>query len=326
MRSANSISFHCFQIHVVACAASALPVVAAFFLSVVVLSTPLRAQDDPAQQDAADAADPAGDTASDRVVPGGPLPPTQASVTAGKFREEFQIDGENRFRYGRELHADGFRDRSAQILRDFLVLFPRHPRRFEALRILAEIEVEKDRPVPAIDYYRRAFREVPGQDRGLEAYLQAGRLLAGLGETETAREVFEDIRRRKPDSRVARQAGNELQALGLRRFDNAATDPAGDGTSGGDATSTGDDDRTARPDSGDAGPDASGVADTDGASTGEAGMLDGAGTAEQTKPEPSGNRQNQGDTTGSPGEEGPGNRQGSESLLDRVGEGVEISE
>lgn len=243
MRSASST--HSFQIHVVACAASALPVVAAFFLSAVVWTMPLGAQDDAA--DAAEDAPGEAVDATDRVVPGGKLPPTQASVTAGKFRQEFQIDGENQFRYGRELHADGFRDRSARILNDFLVLFPRHPRRFEALRILAEIEVEQDRPVPAIDYYRRAFREAPGQDRGLEAYLQAARLLAGLGESTAARFIFEDIQRRKPDSRLARLAGNELRALGLRRFDDiepgAAQETEGDGESDSMAA---DDDRTGR--------------------------------------------------------------------------------
>ena len=107
--------------------------------------------------------------------------------------QEVRQEGENRFRYARELHADGYLVRARQLLQDFLILFPDHVRRFQVLELLAEIEVEQDHPERAALAYRRAYASVPGEDRGLEAALKAGRILAGLGRFGEARALFREI-------------------------------------------------------------------------------------------------------------------------------------
>lgn len=157
-----------------------------------------------------------------RVAPAA-LPPTQRDVIREQRRAQIALDGENQFRYAREVQADGFQLRARQLLQNFLILFPDHPRRFAALELLAEIETELDRPEAAARAYRRAFAAVPREDRGLRAALAAGRLYAGLGQSDTAREIFEMIAARQPGSALAREVAIELQALGLPiRYDRSA--------------------------------------------------------------------------------------------------------
>jgi tetratricopeptide (TPR) repeat protein len=164
------------------------------------------------------------------------LPPTQAEIQREKMRAQLRLDGENRFRYAREMFADGYLERARQLLEDFLILFPAHGRRFDALQILAQIESERDRPEGALAAYRRAYAETPGDDRGLEAALRAGRILAGLGRNAEARQLLQDVQRRKPDSRIARLAATELRALELPvGYDGLSDRPDSGETAGPDA-------------------------------------------------------------------------------------------
>ncbi len=159
------------------------------------------------------------------------LPPTQASVIREKMRVQIRQEGENKFRYARELHADGYLVRARQLLEDFLILFPDHQRRFAALEILARIEEEQDQPARAASAYRRAYASVPGEDRGLESALRAARLLAGMGQTDEAKALLLEIRARKPDSRLARLVEVELQSLGLPLlYERGQSNPGDAGT------------------------------------------------------------------------------------------------
>ncbi|MCR9144102.1 MAG: hypothetical protein NXI24_17775 [bacterium] len=168
-----------------------------------------------AQDPAPDAND--GDARNVAAVRTAPpeLAPTQESIRRRMMRAQIKIEGENKFRYARELEADGYLVRSRQLLEDFLILFPGHDRRFAALQLLARIAEQQDQTERAVVAYRRAYAAVPGEDRGLESALQAGRLLAGLGRTDEARKLFLEIQGRKPDSKLARLVAIELQALGL---------------------------------------------------------------------------------------------------------------
>lgn len=168
------------------------------------------------------------------------LPPTQESVRRDKMRAQLKIEGENRFRYAREMHADGYLVRSRQLLQDFLILFPKHDRRFSAFEMLARIEEQQDHPERAVSAYRRAYAAVPGEDRGLDAALRAGRILAGLGRLDEAKAIFLEIQARKPDSRMARLVEIEMRALGLPVI-YEAVDTGVNTESGNNKTATGDD-------------------------------------------------------------------------------------
>lgn len=142
---------------------------------------------------------------------------TQAERRRGLVQAELARDGESRFRYARELFADGRYARARALLEDFLLLFPEHPRRIEALRIAAEIDARNGDVEAAVLRYTRAYREAPDGETGARAYLQAGRLLAASGEPERARRIFEEVKRRVPSSATARLADQELLALDLPR-------------------------------------------------------------------------------------------------------------
>lgn len=126
---------------------------------------------------------------------------------------EMRADAENKFRYARELHADGFRERALALYKQFVILYPRHTRYFDALKEIGTILDEMDRPEEAAQYYMRAFREAPNHEEGALAYLQAGRLLANIGRTTEARAIYAEIRRVHPGSRAARLADLEIRSL-----------------------------------------------------------------------------------------------------------------
>ncbi|MEQ9363028.1 MAG: tetratricopeptide repeat protein [Leptospirales bacterium] len=196
------------------------------------------------------------------------LPPTQESVRRQKMRAQLRIEGENKFRYAREMQADGYLVRSRQLLQDFLILFPEHDRRFAALEMLAQIAEDQDQPEQAVAAYRRAYAAVPGEDRGLTAALQAGRLLAGMGRTDEAKALFQEIQARKPDSKLARLVAIELQALGLPvLYDRFA--PA---VNNGDVNNSTDPDGEVRQNSG---PGRSDPAPAEGDGNSDRGLLDG---------------------------------------------------
>jgi TolA-binding protein len=147
---------------------------------------------------------------------------TQAERRRGIVQTELARDGESRFRYARELYADARYARARDLLEDFLLLFPEHPRRIEALRITAEIDARNGNVEAAVRRFTRAYREAPDGETGARAYLQAGRLLAASGEPERARPIFEEVKRRVPSSATARLADQELLALDLPRARTSA--------------------------------------------------------------------------------------------------------
>ncbi len=149
---------------------------------------------------------------------------TQAERRRDIVQAELARDGESRFRYARELYADGRYARARDLLEDFLLLFPEHPRRIEALRITAEIDARNGDIEAAVVRFTRAYREARDGESGARAYLQAGRLLAASGEPERARPIFEEVKRRVPSSATARLADQELLALELPRAAAQASD------------------------------------------------------------------------------------------------------
>lgn len=292
-----------------------------FFSLSVLLTGELHGQADDAtalDQASPDAGSAGSDAIAVRTAPA-ELPPTQESIRRRKMSAQIKIEGENRFRYARELEADGYLTRARQLLEDFLVLYPEHDRRFAALEMLARIEEQQDRPERAVAAYRRAFQSVPGEDRGLEAALRAGRILAGLGRVQEARRLFQEIQSRKPDSRIARLVDIELQALGLPLIDDgggrgqpSGNDPAPDDEMG---QSTGSSDV----DSTEAAPNRGLLDGTDGVPTNGGRSGDAAVDAGKM----SKSQQNSGAQTKNQSQMESSSRQPPAEALQRMGEGVE---
>lgn len=260
---------------------------------------------------------------------------TQAERRRGLVQAELARDGESRFRYARELFADGRYARARDLLEDFLLLFPEHPRRIEALRIAAEIDARNGDVEAAVARFTRAYREAPDGEIGARAYLQAGRLLAASGEPERARPIFEEVKRRVPSSATARLADQELLALELPR--PRAVGPSDERPllqDGGDATAdlTRNADINTNADSAQDAPlpatsDRGVVADRrPAAEAGSSPTASGAPTAGATASRPQSGRPAARDSRGEAAQSGqaPGaGRDARGDALDRMGEGVE---
>ncbi|MBX7058112.1 MAG: tetratricopeptide repeat protein [Leptospirales bacterium] len=182
---------------------------------------PLAAQNAPAQnQNAAANADvstpatPASGGQNDSS-PGAAELPTQGERVRRLRREQILREGEQSYGYARELADDGMQTRAIEILQDFLDLHADHPRRASALQLLARLQSEAGHIEQAVSALARAYREAPAAETAARAYLQAGRLLAGQGETERARRIFVEVQARDPGSLTSRLAEQELLALDL---------------------------------------------------------------------------------------------------------------
>ena len=147
----------------------------------------------------------------DRTVP----PPTQEDQRRPNLETMRDSQGRILVRYARELAATGRLVQALDRYRNFLVLYPRHEWRLEALMGAAEILLEQDQVEEAIGYLEQAYRAEPHRERGALAFLRAGKLHAEMGDFDRARRIFSRLVERKPTSRVERLASIELNSLGF---------------------------------------------------------------------------------------------------------------
>lgn len=112
---------------------------------------------------------------------------------------------------------ESFKDRkyyqSIERLRNFLVLYPGNAKRTEALLLLRNCFLKLDRPEKALEVSLNLYKMEPTAESGLESYLEAGRLLARMGETDRAKEVFASICRQSYSRTVAEKAALEFSGL-----------------------------------------------------------------------------------------------------------------
>ncbi len=114
--------------------------------------------------------------------------------------KEFLRDGEARFLYAQMSFLDGHAQRASELLNDFLVLFPDHPRSIEAMSYLGELKEQNGEYSNALETYLQAYKKSEDNSKGirikeigLRAYLQAGHLYLHLGKIKQARHVFTKI-------------------------------------------------------------------------------------------------------------------------------------
>lgn len=139
--------------------------------------------------------------------------PSGRAARQAAVRRQYRSEGLNRLLYARSLFEGGYYERAAMLLSDFLYLFPAHPDRLEAARYLARIAEAQGDLARASNHYIGLYWIWPEREEALQAYLQAGRLRARLDQREEARQIFEQLKRRRPNSQLARLAAMELQSL-----------------------------------------------------------------------------------------------------------------
>ncbi|MCB1173445.1 MAG: tetratricopeptide repeat protein [Leptospiraceae bacterium] len=160
-------------------------------------------------------ADPQPDNQTRTSSQDDPFAPTQASRVAALQREAIAADARRRFLYLRELAADGHQRAAIRETERFLLLYPDHPDRRFALKLIADALRDSGENQSAAVYYQQVWREFRNHKTGAESGLTAARLLADSGQFSEAREILQEIIQERPSSVFSRQAENELHSYPL---------------------------------------------------------------------------------------------------------------
>jgi tetratricopeptide (TPR) repeat protein len=142
---------------------------------------------------------------------------TQEEKLLDLYRREREKGTEGLYRYANELRASGLLLRSLDLYENFLVLYPDHPRAFDATIDIAETYRKLNRFREAGRIFEKAYAIYPEQERGLIAYLNAARIYSDLGEREKAERILNDIIARRPFSPVSRMARADLVLMDSTR-------------------------------------------------------------------------------------------------------------
>lgn len=136
-------------------------------------------------------------------------------------------DSEILLRIAEEAYKDRRFYKAVESLRNFLVLYPGNAKKTRVLSLLKDCFLKLDRPEKALEVSLDLYKMEPTGESGLESYLEAGRLLARMGETDQAKEIFSSICRQSYSRAVAEKAALEFSGIDLLS-DRDEPSPEGD--------------------------------------------------------------------------------------------------
>ncbi len=140
-----------------------------------------------------------------------------SQVSAGEhqknlFRAVMVKQGNAAYHYAREMAGGKNISRAIEVYREYLILYPRHQSRFDAMVELAGLLASENKKRDAAELYEEAYREDFRSLRGAEAYLKAGKIYLQLGEIERGKSILLDLSKIFPYSKISRQATLELKS------------------------------------------------------------------------------------------------------------------
>nr|WP_210409882.1 tetratricopeptide repeat protein [Leptospira wolffii] len=124
-------------------------------------------------------------------------------------------DSDILLRIAEEAYKDRRFYKAVESLRNFLVLYPGNSKKTKALSLLRDCFLKLDRPEKALEVSLDLYKMEPTGESGLESYLEAGRLLVKMGETDQAKEIFSSICRQSYSRAVAEKAALEFSGIDL---------------------------------------------------------------------------------------------------------------
>lgn len=124
-------------------------------------------------------------------------------------------DSEILYKIAEEAYKDRRFYKAVESLRNFLVLYPGSPKKTKVLGLLRDCFLKLNRPEKALEVSLDLYKMEPTGEFGLESYLEAGRLLAKMGETDQAKEIFSSICRQSYSRAVAEKAALEFSGIDL---------------------------------------------------------------------------------------------------------------
>lgn len=141
------------------------------------------------------------------------FPKVQADIVRDLNNKEQVSEARRRIIYIRELVADGHNQRALQSLEDFTIIYPVHKHLHNIYQLSGQAHESLGSSMLAVAAYKKAFYHARDEARGLNAYLRAGKILAEIGHSSKAAEIFRHISSLRPSSAYSKQAEYELNSM-----------------------------------------------------------------------------------------------------------------
>ncbi len=129
------------------------------------------------------------------------------------YKAEELKQGELLFQRASEFYEDRNFIKSVEELKLFLILYLRHPREWEARKLLSRSYRKLGDTLALANNELSMYKDYPNTEEGLDAYLEAARALIRLGKEAKATTILKDITQNTYSSKIAQEAELELSQL-----------------------------------------------------------------------------------------------------------------
>jgi TolA-binding protein len=129
------------------------------------------------------------------------------------FKSEELKQGELLFQKASEFYEDRNYAKSVEEVKLFLILYLRHPREWEARKLLSKSYRKLGDTLALAQNELRMYKDYPNTEEGLDAYLESARALIRLGKEAKATTILKDISQNTYSSKIAQEAELELSQL-----------------------------------------------------------------------------------------------------------------
>jgi len=129
------------------------------------------------------------------------------------FKSEELKQGELLFQKASEFYEDRNYTKTIEEIKLFLILYLRHPREWEARKLLSKSYRKLGDTLALSQNELRMYKDYPNTEEGLDAYLEAARALIRLGKEAKATTILKDITQNTYSSKIAQEAELELSQL-----------------------------------------------------------------------------------------------------------------
>lgn len=133
--------------------------------------------------------------------------------TIAVFKAEELKQGELLFHKAMEFYEDRNYIKSTEEIKLFLVLFLRHPREWEARKLLSLSYKKLGDTLALARNELKMYQDYPNTEDGLDAYLESARAFIRLGRAEKAVSILKDISINTYSSKIAQEAELELAQM-----------------------------------------------------------------------------------------------------------------
>ncbi|MDX1959454.1 MAG: hypothetical protein SFU98_12825 [Leptospiraceae bacterium] len=126
------------------------------------------------------------------------------------FKAERIPQGDIFLSQAKNYYADKEYHQAIEKLIDFIILYPNHPEKLKAQKLLSLAYQFNDEWEKSVEVDMKIFRENPTVENGLSSYLDAARKLVKMGRETKAKSILESLTKQMYSNKIAKEAEIEL--------------------------------------------------------------------------------------------------------------------